>query len=154
MGKAVSNPPSLHSRRDVLSYCAFLSFARRGDFVGQVGNLRPIGGALWARPSGITYKCLHSLRLAAMRGRLAICRPIVNRPPLWGGQSWLQPAFSRLFPPAYTSVSPARDCPAGVISRSCEPTSATLLTNPKASYTIVVSAPLRSDNLLDRPGPP
>jgi hypothetical protein len=35
--------------------------------VGQVGNLRPIGGALWARPSAIICKCQHRLRLAAMR---------------------------------------------------------------------------------------
>ena len=54
--------------------------AGRSDFVGQVGNLRPIGGALWAGPSGITYKCQHRLRLA----------------PMSGSQSWLQPAFSRL----------------------------------------------------------
>jgi hypothetical protein len=49
---------------------------RSADFVGQVGNLRPIVN----RPSGITYKCQHRSRLAA----------------LWGSQSWLQPAFSRL----------------------------------------------------------
>jgi len=30
---------------------------------------------------------------------------------LWGGQSWLQPAFSRLSPPVRPSVSAARDVP-------------------------------------------
>ena len=44
-------------------------FARRDDFVGQVVNLRPIVN----RPSAITYKCQHRLRLAAMLGRLATC---------------------------------------------------------------------------------
>jgi PadR family transcriptional regulator PadR len=43
------------------------------DFVGQVGNLRPIGSALWARPSGICAL-----------------------PLMWGKQSCLQPAFSFL----------------------------------------------------------
>ena len=56
--------------------------------MGQVGNLRPIVN----RPSGITYKCLHHLRLAAMRGGLpgrplgpANCQsafsPLARRPP-------------------------------------------------------------------------
>src|ERR1700722_4893495 len=45
-------------------------------FVGQVGNLRPIGGALWARPSGITYKCQHPI------------------PAMWASQSWLSAGSS------------------------------------------------------------
>src|SRR3984957_9507603 len=36
--------------------------------------------------------CLHA-------GQVGNLRPIVNRPALWGGQSWLQLAFSRLLPP-------------------------------------------------------
>src|ERR1700722_7260725 len=64
-----------------LRFCPTIhSFPRAlRQFVGQVGNLRPIGN----RPSGITYKCPHRLRLTA----------------LWGSQFWLQPAFSRLSPP-------------------------------------------------------
>jgi hypothetical protein len=60
----------------LLSIC---SFAPRDDsvpqqagclrYVGQVHNLRPIGGALWARPTAANFR--HCLRLAAMRGRLA-----------------------------------------------------------------------------------
>jgi hypothetical protein len=44
---------------------------------------------------------------------------------LWGGQSWLQPAFSRPSSPA-TSVSAARDAPEGVVrhSRACAARSA------------------------------
>jgi len=30
-------------------------------------------------------------------GQVGNLRPIVNRPALWGGQSWLQPAFSGFF---------------------------------------------------------
>src|ERR1700722_92436 len=42
----------------------FLS-ARRADFVGQVGNLRPIGGALWARPSGIAHNAARTASLSS-----------------------------------------------------------------------------------------
>src|SRR5580704_1387133 len=62
------------------------TFARRGDFVEKVRNLRPI----------------------------------VNRPALWGSQSWLQPAFSRLSSPRVTSVSAAKDAPEGAVPRSSE----------------------------------
>jgi len=40
---------------------------------------------------------------------LANLRRIVNPPALWGSQSWLQPAFSRLSSPAHQPVSAARD---------------------------------------------
>ena len=39
---------------------------------------------------------------------------------LWGSQSWLQPAFSRLSSPAYPPVSASRDAPEGTVRRSCE----------------------------------
>jgi hypothetical protein len=47
-------------------------------------------------------------------------RPIVNRPALWGSQSWLQPAFSRLSSSHDSPVSAARDAPEGIVRRSCE----------------------------------
>ena len=55
-------------RRIELSHMHFLHRARRRFFVGQVANVPPIGGALWAR-----------------RAVCALC----------GSQSWLPPAFSR-----------------------------------------------------------
>jgi predicted GH43/DUF377 family glycosyl hydrolase len=39
---------------------------------------------------------------------------------LWGSQSWLQPAFSRLSSPAQPPVSAARDAPERTVRRSCE----------------------------------
>jgi hypothetical protein len=62
--------------------------ARRADFVGQVGNLRPIGN----RPSGITYKWQ---------------QPVCSLAALWGSQSWLQPAFSRLLNSLHVITLPA-----------------------------------------------
>ncbi len=38
---------------------------------------------------------------------------------MWGSQSWLQPAFSRLSSPAHPPVSAARDAPKGIVHRSC-----------------------------------
>src|ERR1700678_3962154 len=49
-----------------------------------------LGGALWARPA------------------------------LWGSQSWLQPAFSRLSSSRDSPVSAARDAPEGTVCRSWE----------------------------------
>jgi len=67
------------------------------------------------------------------------------------------PGCSRLsagfFPRAPVSL-PQERFPSGIVSRSCERASAARLTNPNASYTIVVSAPLGSDNVLARPGTP
>jgi len=55
--------------------------------VGQVVNLRRIGNP----PAGTTHNSKETLApLAAM----------------WGSQSWLQPAFSRLAPAADALVSP------------------------------------------------
>ena len=90
------NPSSaqIGGARHVLLSIPF--FARRDDFVGQVGNLRPIG----------------------------------NRPALWGGQSWLQPAFSRLFPPLRALVSNASDVPEGIDFTPTNAPPAPLLTDP------------------------
>jgi hypothetical protein len=71
------------ARRDDLSYYPLMSPHAARIFVGQVGNLRPIVN----RPSGITYKCQHRLRLAAMwashagffAGTLARFRPSYER---------------------------------------------------------------------------
>jgi hypothetical protein len=54
-------------------------FARRDDFVGQVGNLRPIGNrpACSARNSGPTHAQSAACRYVGQVGNL---RPIVNRP--------------------------------------------------------------------------
>jgi hypothetical protein len=54
-------------------------FARRDDFVGQVGNLRPIGNrpACSARNSGPTPAQFAACRYVGQVGNL---RPIVNRP--------------------------------------------------------------------------
>jgi len=71
-------------------------FARRDDFVGRVGNLRPIVN----RPSGITYNASNSLRLAAMWGRSVTCGRLaigLSRHPTYFQQVVLgfrQPAFS------------------------------------------------------------
>jgi len=61
-------------------------------FVGQVNNLRRIANP----PSGITCKCLRAFAACCFAGRVGNLRAIGNRPALWGSQSWLQAAFSRL----------------------------------------------------------
>ena len=103
--------------------------ARRGDFPVPSLRRAAMWGRLVGVPSGsgglvirlpaartIPGTRLHCLRLAAMRGRLpgvpsgsgrlliglpeAITMPENPCTPcLWGSQSWLQPAFSRLFTP-------------------------------------------------------
>ena len=47
----------------------------------------------------------------ALWGRLPTCGRL-SIGLLWGSQSWLQPAFSRLSSPRDSSVSAARDAPA------------------------------------------
>src|ERR1700691_5524390 len=76
-----------------LSHLSPYTFKQVGN---QVGNLRPIGGALWARPApGIFgFKERRPHRLAAT----------------WGSQSWLQPAFSRL-PQSTHKFRPSSVCP-------------------------------------------
>jgi hypothetical protein len=49
--------------------------------------------------------------------------PVASQKPsstLWGSQSWLQPALSRLFSYRAESVSAARDAPERIVRRSCE----------------------------------
>ena len=81
--------------------------ARRDDFVGQVGNLRPIVN----RPLGITHKCQHPFAACRYAVQVANLRPIGNRPVATPnvfsigcrGLSTVQLAFSRLFPRAQES---------------------------------------------------
>ena len=49
-----------------------------------VGNLRPIGGALWARPSGITYQRQQQFAACRYAGQVG------NRLPI-GGALWARP---------------------------------------------------------------
>jgi hypothetical protein len=52
---------------------------------------------------------------SAFVGQVANLQPIVNRPALWGSQSWLQPAFSRLSSPADKPKAPAHDLRPGQV---------------------------------------
>jgi hypothetical protein len=54
----------------------------------------------------------HSLETRALWGRLPTCGRL-SIGLLWGSQSWLQPAFSRLSSPGHPLVSAARDAPVG-----------------------------------------
>src|SRR5580658_10984875 len=71
---------------------------------------------------------------------------------LWGSQSWLQPAFSRLSSPRYRSVSAARDAPERIVCRSCEHTYPLDETGRFLHNRGVSAATLRCHS--DRPGMP
>jgi len=61
---------------------------------------------------------LRTLSRDSLRNSLETLRTAYGS--LWGSQSWLQPAFSRLAPTAGALVPVARDAPQGIVFRSCE----------------------------------
>ena len=97
-----------------LYYYPVISPHAAAIFVGQVGNLRPMGGALWARPALwgsqsylSSWACDPPNGMKAHRGivgQVGNLRPIGNRPVAipnvfstgCAGLSTVQPAFSRL----------------------------------------------------------
>ena len=103
-------------------------FARRDDFVGQVGNLRRIVNppAPGNEANAQFAAGRHVGQVAKTCGRLSIgLSPDVQLlgcgdAALWGSQSWLQPAFSRLAPTADTLISAARNAPERNVCRACE----------------------------------
>jgi hypothetical protein len=56
------------------------------------------------------------MRINSWRAGYTLWARLANLPFLWGSQSWLQPAFSRLSSPLDSSVSAARGAPEEIVS--------------------------------------